>query len=76
MGKLAKKILKVSLGIIVILYISFLILEDYWYRQIIPENIGLDYHISIGATFGLREGCAVAVYRLGDVTYFEIQKKG
>ena len=70
------KALKVIGVIVVALIGARYLFEDYWYRKAIPENIGLNYRISITSASGLREGCGTAVYRLDGKTAEAIKEQG
>jgi len=70
------KALKVVGLIVVALIGAWYLFEDYWYRQAIPENIGLSYRISITSDSGLREGCGTAVYKLAGKTAESIKEQG
>jgi len=72
--------MRAAFKIILILFLSILlawfIYEDYWFRKAIPENIGLNYRISIGTNSGPFSGCGVAVYKLDDNAYANIMNDG
>ncbi len=70
------KALKIVGLIFVALIGAWFLLEDYWYRKAIPENISLSYRISITSDSGIREGCGTAVYKLGDKAAKSIKERG
>ncbi len=70
------KILKVLGFIPVTIICAWYLFEDFWYRRYIPENIGLNYHISIKSSAGFREGCGTAVYRMNRETAEAIKEQG
>lgn len=70
------KALKIIAVVVVSILVAWYLFEDYWYRQVIPENIGLSYRITITSNSGFREGCGTAIYRLSNETAKAIQQKG
>ena len=68
---------------IIILVISFIVatlsyyaIEDHWYRQFIPQNIGLLNKIKITGESGGLKGCGTAIYKLSKEAYQNIKEHG
>jgi hypothetical protein len=70
------KTVKIIVLVVVAIFVAWYFFEDYWFRQIIPENIDLSYRITITSSSGIREGCGTAIYRLSDQTAKSIQEMG
>ena len=68
--------LKIVIGTVASILLIWLVYEDYWFRQTIPESIELDYRVSISGEYHLLSTCGVAVYKLSKKAQTKILENG
>lgn len=66
----------IAFTILLAMLLGWYFYVDYWYRQAIPDNIGLARRVSIVTNSGIFSGCGIAVYKLDDKTYERIAIEG
>lgn len=57
-------------------FIAIEAFQYYFFAKVIPQNIGINYPVSINDEGGFREGCGTVVFKVSDSTLETIKKDG